>query len=159
MYAPSVPTVSHPAPAAGHSPAELAFLDADHLTGIVAFAAPSRHDATRVNVVSLDTTNGDIHCTCKAGECGRLCWHARVVAAAWLASAAMLAVRWLTDAQLARYGAKHAAMVRIYAARTGRFLPADALALVAARHEWRRRIAARATRHGRPALSVLAYVA
>jgi hypothetical protein len=124
-----------------HSPAELAFVSCDHVTGIVAFAAPSKHDATRVNVVSLDTTNGDVHCTCKGAECGHWCWHADHVLAAWLASPAMQQVRWLTDAGLARHGRKARRMVTIYAARTGRIRPADALSLIAARHEWQRRAA------------------
>ncbi len=122
-----------------HTAAELTFVSCDHVTGIVAFAAPSKHDATRVNVVLLDTTNGAIHCTCKGAECGRRCWHADHVHAAWLASPAMLRVRWLSDAGLARHGRKARAMVAIYEACAGRILPADALALVAARHEWRLR--------------------
>ncbi len=124
-----------------HTAAELTFVSCDHVTGIVAFAAPSKHDAARVNVVSLDTTNGAIHCTCKGAECGRRCWHADHVRAAWLAIPAMQQVRWLSDAGLARHGRKVRAMVAIYAACVGRILPADALALVAARHEWRLRAA------------------
>jgi len=124
-----------------HTAAELTFVFCDHVTGLVAFAAPSKHDASRTNVVSLDTTNGDVHCTCKGAECGRRCWHADHVHAAWLASPAMLRVRWLSDAGLVRHGRKVRAMVAIYAACAGRILPADALALVAARHEWRLRAA------------------
>ncbi len=132
--------------------AELTFVSCDHVTGIVAFAAPSTHDAARVNVVSLDTTNGDVHCTCRGAECGRRCWHADHVLAAWLAAPAMREVRWLTDAGLARHGRKARAMVTIYAARTGRVRPADALSLIAARHEWRRR----AARAAAPAPAALA---
>ncbi len=124
-----------------HTAAELTFISCDHVTGIVAFAAPSQHDAARTNIVSLDTTNGAIHCTCKGAECGRRCWHADHVLTAWRASPAMLGVRWLSDAGLVRYGRKTRRMVSIYAARTGRVRPADTLALIAARHEWRRRAA------------------
>ena len=124
-----------------HTADELTLVACDHVTGIVAFAAPSKHDATRVNVVALDTTNGAVHCTCKGAECGRRCWHADHVLAAWLAAPAMRQVRWLTDAGLVRHGRKARAMVTIYAVRTGRFRPADALSLIAARHEWRWRAA------------------
>ncbi len=79
-----------------HTATALAFVAADHVTGIVAFAAPSTHDAGRVNIVALDTTNGDIYCTCKGAECGRRCWHVEHVRAAWLTSPAMQQVRWLT---------------------------------------------------------------
>jgi len=62
-------------------------------------------------------------------------------AAAWLASPAMLAVRWLTDERLIRYGTKHKRCVDTYRARTGRARPADLVALVAARSEYRLRAA------------------
>ncbi len=138
-----------------HTASELAFVAADHVTGIVHFAAPSKHETGRVNTVSLDTTNGAIHCDCKGAECGQTCWHADHVHAAWLASPAMAQVRWLADGQLYRYGRKHRLCVDTYTRRTGRFLPADALALVAARHEWRRRVAALAARVA-PALALAA---
>ncbi len=35
--------------AASHSAAELAFVSADYVTGIVEFSAPSKHDTVRVN--------------------------------------------------------------------------------------------------------------
>jgi hypothetical protein len=132
-----------------HTAAELTFVAADHVTGIVEFSAPSKHDATRVNIVSLDTTNGAILCTCKGFECGRACWHADHVLAAWLASPAMQQVKWLTDEGLVRHGKKARTMVTIYAARIGRTLPADALSLVAATCEWRRRVAAARALAGR----------
>lgn len=125
-----------------HTPSELALLGCDETTGIVAFVARSRHDAGRVNTVSLDTTNGAIFCDCKGADCGRACWHADLVVAAWLASPALAQVRWLTGAQLYRYGRKHRLCVDTYRARTGRVRADDALALVAARYEWRARAAA-----------------
>ncbi len=128
-----------------HSPAELALLGCDDHSGIVALIAPSQHDATRVNTVALDTTNDTTHCDCKASECNRRCWHADYALAAWLAAPAMCAVRWLTDAQLLRYGNKHRLCVDTYRARTGRALPADVVALTAARCEWRRRRSAART--------------
>lgn len=126
-----------------HHPAELALHGCDDHSGIVALVAPSKHDADRINTVALDTANGATHCDCKAGDCTRRCWHADHALAAWLASPAMLAVRWLSDAQLLRYGKKHRLCVTSYRARTGRALPDDVVALTAARHEWRRRAAAR----------------
>ncbi len=125
-----------------HTAAELAFVAADHVTGIVEFAAASKSRPGEAHVVSLDTTNGAIHCTCKGAECGRRCWHADHVAAAWLPTPAMQQVRWLSDESLVRHGKKARSMVTIYAARIGRILPADALSLVAAGCEWRRRVAA-----------------
>ncbi len=125
-----------------HRPAELALLGCDDHSGIVALIAPSRHDAHRINTVALDTTDGTTHCDCRASECNRRCWHADHAAAAWLASPAMLAVRWLTDDQLLRYGKKHALCVTTYRARTGRAWNEDVIALTAARCEWRRRATA-----------------
>ena len=122
-----------------HSPAELVFVAADDLTGIVTFQAPSKSHPAQPNTTSLDTTTGAIHCDCKGADCGRRCWHADHVLAAWLRTGAMLDARWLTDAELTRYGTKLAGMVRIYRARTGRILLADQVNLVAARAEWRRR--------------------
>ncbi len=115
-----------------HTAAELVFLSADTTTGIVEFAAASKSRPGEANIVSLDTTNGALHCTCKGAECGQACWHADHVLAAWLASPAMQQVRWLSDESLVRHGKKARSMVTIYAARIGRTLPADALSLVAA---------------------------
>lgn len=124
-----------------HSPSDLALVGGDDRTGIVVFQAPSAHDAGRVNTVSLDTQTGETLCDCKGAECGKACWHADLVAEAWFASPAMREVRWLTGDQLTRYGKKLGAMVGVYQARTGRVLPLDALNLIAARSEWRRRAA------------------
>jgi len=142
MSATTAATSATPQSAAAHTPAELAFVSCDHVTGIVEFAAPSKHQAGRVNTVGLDTTTGAIACDCQAAQCGRACWHGAHVAAAWLASPAMQQVRWLTDEGLVRHGKKARNMVAIYRARGGRSLPADALSLVAAGSEWRRRVAA-----------------
>ncbi len=120
--------------------AVLRFLSADTTTGIVAYATPSQHDAGRTNIVSLDTTNGDAYCDCKAGECHKACWHLPAVRAAWNAEQARLEVLWLTDAQLVRYGTKAAHMVATYTARIGRSLASDRIALLVARAEYRRRV-------------------
>ena len=124
-----------------HTPAELVLVAVDDTTGIVTFQAASRSNPVQPNHVGLDTAIGATHCDCKGAECGQACWHADLVAAAWLASSAMRDVRWLTDARLVRYGTAAAAMVATYRARTGRVLPMDAANLIAARSEWRRRAA------------------
>jgi len=139
-----------------HSPAELALHGCDDHSGIVVLIAPSRHDAHRINTVALDTTDGTTHCDCRASECNRRCWHADHAAAAWLASPAMLAVRWLTDDQLLRYGKKHRLCVTTYRARTGRAWNEDVIALTAARCEWRRRRSAACTALGALALPLAA---
>ncbi len=118
----------------------LRFLSADTTTGIVAYAVASRHDASRTNIISLDTTNGATFCTCRAGECHTDCWHLAAVRAAWDAEPARFATVWLTDDQLLRYGRKHALCVATYQARTGRSLARDRIALLAARAEYRRRV-------------------
>ena len=124
-----------------HTPAELVLVAVDDTTGIVTFQAASRSKPAQPNHVSLDTATGAIHCDCKGAQCREDCWHAELVAAAWLASPAMRDVRWLTAARLVRYGTAAAAMVDTYRARTGRVLPMDAANLIAARSEWRRRAA------------------
>jgi len=127
--------------AALHTPAELAFVGCDDVTGIVTFTAPSKSHPAQPNHVAYDTATGAIHCDCTGAQCHEDCWHADLAAAAWLASPAMREVRWLTDVRLVRYGTAAAAMVDTYRARTGRVLPMDAINLVAARCEWRRRAA------------------
>ncbi len=84
------------------SAAALRFLSADTTTGIVAYATPSTHDVTRINIVSLDTETGATFCTCKAGECHKACWHRAAVIEAWAGEVATQGVIWLTDAQLVR---------------------------------------------------------
>ncbi len=118
----------------------LRFVSADTTTGIVAYAVASQHDAARTNIISLDTTNGDTFCTCKAGECHRTCWHTTAVQAAWTAELTTVGVVWLTDAQLLRLGRKSARCVDTYTARIGRSLASDRVALLAARAEYRRRV-------------------
>ncbi len=122
-----------------HTASELAFLGCDDTTGIVAFIARSRHDAGRANTVSLDTVTGATFCDCKGADCGRTCWHMDHIEAAWLASPVMREVRWLTAAQLRRYGTKHRLCVDTYRTRANRARADDMLALVAARYEWRKR--------------------
>lgn len=119
------------------TPADLSFLGVSG--ALVTFGAASRHDPARTNRVSLDTATGAIRCDCAAAKCGRACWHAATIEAAWQSQPAMRAVRWLTDEQLARYGRKRAAMVAIYRARIGRAHAGDEIALAAARDEWRLR--------------------
>ena len=127
--------------AARYTPAELVLVAVDDTTGTVVFQAASKSDPAQPNHTAYDTATGAIHCDCKGAQCHEDCWHADLVAAAWLASPAMRDVRWLTAARLVRYGTAAAAMVATYRARTGRVLPMDAANLIAARSEWRRRAA------------------
>jgi len=117
----------------------LRFLSADTTTGIVAYAVASQHNAARTNIISLDTTNGDTFCTCKASECHHTCWHTAAIVEAWAVELATQGVVWLTDAQLLRYGRKHRLCVDTYQARTGRSRIEDRVALLVARGEYRRR--------------------
>lgn len=126
-----------------HTPAELALASCDDVTGIVAFVVRSRHDATRVNTVSLDTQTGTIHCDCRGAECDKACWHADLVVAAWERTQAAHISRMLSPVALYNQSRKALTMVTIYRDRCGRALPDDVLTLVASRYEWRRRAAAR----------------
>jgi len=140
MSAATAATTTAATATAPKTAAALRFVSADTTTGIVAYATPSQHDAGRTNIVSLDTTNGDAYCDCKAGECHTDCWHLAAVRAAWDTELATLGVIWLTDAQLVRYGTKAARMVNTYQTRVGRSLASDRLALLATRAEYRRRV-------------------
>lgn len=125
--------------AAYHCPTELTFLDADDLLNIAHFAAPSKSDPRKTNVVALDIITGETHCTCRAAECGLDCWHQTLAQAAWDGhSARRLASRYTAE-QLATAGRKAHAMCAIYRRRAGRCLPDDQVALLAARCEYRAR--------------------
>jgi len=123
-----------------HTAAELVLIGADTITGIVAYATQSQHDANRTNIVSLDTQTGETFCTCRASECNHPCWHVATVRVAWHGEQAQQEVIWLTDAQLVRYGRKHRLVVDTYTARIGRSRLDDRIALLVARGEYRRRV-------------------
>lgn len=72
-----------PASSLTHCPSELTFLRLDRDQRIAYFAADSKSEPGKVNVVGLDTVSGESHCSCRAGEVGRDCWHAALVQAAW----------------------------------------------------------------------------
>ena len=138
-YAEVPDLVTVPESISTHFPSDLTFIGCDDITGVVAFQADSRHDANRVNTCALDTITGQILCDCKAAEFGRICWHQRLVVAAWHHTPAMRACRWLSPVALLNQGRKCAAMVATYRRRCGRPLQDDVTALVAARSEWQRR--------------------
>lgn len=117
----------------------LRFLSADTTTGIVAYAVASRHDATRTNIISLDTQTGATFCTCRASECNHACWHEAAILEAWAAELAALGLVWMSDAQLMRLGRKSRLCMDTYRIRAGRSRIEDRVALLAARGEWRRR--------------------
>lgn len=118
----------------------LRFLSADAATGIVAFAVASKHNADRMNVVSLDTITSHVSCNCSAAQFGRTCWHSASAQESWAAELATQGLAWMTDAQLLRYGRKARLCVDTYEARTGRSRIEDRVALLAARGEYRRRV-------------------
>lgn len=125
--------------AAYHCPTELTFVDADDLLNIVHFSAPSKTAKGKVNVVGLDVITGETHCTCRAAEVGKECWHQTLAQAAWDGHQARRLARRYTNEQLHAAGRKALAMCNIYRQRIARCLPADQLALLAARCEYRAR--------------------
>ncbi len=145
MYATSAPPVSTPiASSLWHCPTELAYLDADDLTNIVHYSAASKSRPGDANIVALDTATGASFCNCRAAECGRSCWHQALAQAAWDGSPARILAGKYTNDQLRAAGSKAAHMCRWARHRRFRVLPADQLALLACRAEYRRRFPAAA---------------
>ena len=122
-----------------HCPTELTFVDADDLLNIAHFSAPSKSAANKVNTVGLDIITGETFCTCKGAECGRECWHQTLVRAAWDGHSARVLASRYNDEQLQAAGRKASAMCGIYRQRISRCLPADQVALLACRAEYRAR--------------------
>jgi len=132
MYAVAAPLT---ASSLTHCPSELRFHSADETLNIAYFVADSASAPRQVNVVGLDILTGESHCSCRAAECGRACWHAALIQASWDGhEARILAARYNAD-QLATIGRKAETMCRIYRLRIGRCLPADAVTLLACRAE------------------------
>lgn len=119
--------------AAFHCPSELKFVDADDLLNIVHFSAPSKTTPGTLNIVGLDVITGETHCSCTGALCGRECWHATLVQAAWDGHSARLLAGRMNDDQLTVAGRKARAMCNVYRARIGRALPDDATTLLACR--------------------------
>jgi len=122
-----------------HEPNDLTFIDADDLTNIVHYSALSKSRPGDANVVGLDVLTGATCCNCRAAETNHHCWHAELVQAAWDGHPARILAARFNDTQLAASGKKAAHMTAWTRHRRFRVLPADALALVAARAEYRRR--------------------
>ena len=118
-----------------HCPSELRYHSADDVLGVVYFVADSASAPGLVNVIGLDVLSGEVHCSCRAAECGRDCWHASLVQAAWDGHQARILAARYNDDQLATIGHKAETMCRIYRLRIGRCPPADALTLLACRAE------------------------
>lgn len=126
--------------AAEHCITELDFVSADDILNVVTFRALSKSGVNGAyNYASLDVLTGETHCSCKAAETHRECWHITLLRAAFDALPAVALARRYTSDQLVRAGTKAARMVRVYRARTWRVLPADQIALVACRAEFLRR--------------------
>lgn len=66
-----------------HCPSELQLVRLDDRLGIAYFAADSKSEPGKVNVVGLDIQTGESHCSCTGSEVGRDCWHRSLVQAAW----------------------------------------------------------------------------
>jgi hypothetical protein len=127
--------------AAEHCITELEFVSADDVLNIVTFRALSKSGATGAyNYASLDVVTGETHCSCKGAETHRECWHMTLLQAAFEALPAVALARQYTTEQLVKAGTKAARMCRVYRRRAWRVLPADAVALVACRAEYRRRM-------------------
>jgi len=122
-----------------HEPNDLTFIDADDRTNIVHYSAPSQSRPGDANIVALDILSGSTFCNCKASECGKGCWHQELVQAAWDGHPARILAARYSDAQLHASGKKASHMCAWARHRRFRVLPADALALVAARGEYKRR--------------------
>lgn len=126
--------------AAEHCITELEYVSADDLLNIVHYRAASKSGTNgQYNYVGLDVVTGDTHCGCKGAECGKTCWHMTLAQAAWDAHPARALASGYTDEQLTRAGHKAANMCRVYRRRTWRVLPADQVALLACRVEYRAR--------------------
>ena len=129
------------ATAALHRTAELTFARADDVLNQVHYTSVSASGANgATNHTALDVITGEVLCSCKGAECGRACWHADLIAAARAAHPAVALARQYTTEQLVKAGTKAARMCRVYRARAWRVLPADAVAVVACRQEYRRRM-------------------
>jgi len=124
-----------PATSLTHCPTELTYHSADEALNIAYFTADSVSAPGQVNVIGLDILTGESHCSCRAAECGRACWHAALIQASWDGHQARILAARYNDAQLATIGRKAATMCCIYRLRIGRCLPADALTLLACRAE------------------------
>ena len=152
MYAIAAPLV---ATAAEHCPTELVYISCDEINNLAYFVAESASTPGAFNVVGLDVLTGETHCNCRAAEVGRACWHCALVQAAWDGQAACLLAARYNAEQLAAAGNKAASMCRQYRARCGRPLPADALAVLACRCEYRKRQAVAVAQPDRAAASAL----
>ena len=125
-YAQTAEPVSPPRTALLHHPAELRYESRDDQIG-------------HLNTTGYEVITGAIHCDCKGAQCGHACWPGAWVAAAWERHDAMRRVRVLSTPALVRYGQRQGRMVDLYRQRIGRVLPLDAVNLIAARCEYRRR--------------------
>jgi len=122
-----------------HRPDDLAFRDADDRRNLVTYTAPSASHPGETNTCTLDVLTMQASCDCRGAHAGRPRWHVALIDLAWERHPVCREARHMTTAQLAAMGLKAARMCRVYRRRTWNTLPADRVALVAARGEWRRR--------------------
>jgi hypothetical protein len=125
--------------AAAHCHTELEYVAADDLNETVTFRARSASKPGQYNLVQLCILTGETLCDCRGAEFGRECWHADLVAVAWLNHAAVCLARRYNDTQLGTAGRKAKRMIDAYRGRSWRVLPDDQLALLACRTAYRER--------------------
>lgn len=125
--------------AAAHCHTELEYVAADDINETVTFRARSASKPGTYNTIQLCILTGEVLCDCRGSEFNKVCWHADLVAVAWLNHAAVcLALRY-NDRQLAVAGNKARRMIDAYRGRSWRVLPADQLSLLACRTAYRER--------------------
>jgi hypothetical protein len=125
--------------AADHCHTELEYVAADDLNETVAFRARSASKPGTYNTIQLCILTGETLCDCRGAEIGKPCWHADLVAVAWLNHAAVCLARRYNDTQLRTAGRKAKRMIDAYRGRSWRVLPADQLSLLACHTAYRER--------------------
>lgn len=123
-----------------HCPSELEFVNADDLHNEVTFRSASYSQPGGYHTTTLNVLTGERTCSCFGAKRSE-CWHQTLIAAAWDGHAARSQARRYTASQLLKAGAKARNMVEVYRARCWSTLPADRVAVVACRQEWRERAA------------------
>lgn len=125
--------------AAQHTIAELVYVAADDINNVVTYRSRSASKPGQYNTTLLNVLDYSTSCNCAAAQHGRTCWHVEHVATAWVQHPERILASRYNAEQLSNAGRKAHRMVTVYRARCWRTLPADRLALLACRDEYRRR--------------------
>lgn len=124
--------------AAYHCPSELEFVDADDRHNEVTYRTASYTQHGAYHTTTLNVITGERTCSCYGAKKGE-CFHITLIAAAWEGHAARRQARRHSAGDLLRAGAKARNMIAVYRNRCWSTLPADRVAVVALRQEWRER--------------------